>query len=196
MLNQMNTEEELVHISREVLGEETAVDPGLYRNRLALLYTVIVEDAAQAGGESALQERIGQICAFERSQLYLTEVTQGQYRSLTPRVAVHCFSEAAFGLAAERLKGREYGELAELLCTVFAALTDTVGTGSSPMEISEGLLDFRFAAGASQDMSLRLKRHWDAAGREPVQEAVEKVPGETTAEETRDASADAAGVDR
>lgn len=150
------------HIMQQVLFDEPEIDRELYQKRLLLLYSVILAEIEANEDIYDVEGIIEQIKVFEQGQLYFTEANLSQYKDITPAVAFDVFSNAAFGLAVERLKGKNYVGLAEMLSTLFQSLIHTAEIEFDKMEKSESLLDFSFATGNSEIMSLRLKRQWDA----------------------------------
>lgn len=156
------SEEIMDSIAEKVLINESGIDSALYKNRLRLLYSVILEEMIVDSNEEKLEGLVRSIISYELEQIYSTEINIKQYNSITSTRACSLFSTTAFNLAVERLKGNDYHDLAELLLVVFRGLIESTSAGFDKMEISEALLDFDFARGKSMVMSLRLKRQHDA----------------------------------
>lgn len=156
-----NSEEKLKNIINGVLGCKSNLDKKLYFNRLCLLYSAILDELCEDESEYNIDDIIHQICDFEVCQLYLTEININQYANITEDIALEVFSVAAYSLAVEHLKGNNYFELVDMMLIVFEALVATWNDSKNKMIISESLLDFMFASGKSEIMSLRLKREWD-----------------------------------
>ena len=154
--------EKIDQIMQQVLLDEPDIDRMLFRNRINLLYSAILEEIFADDSDYDAAEIIEQIQLFEQSQLYFTETNLSQYKDITPDVAFDVFSNVAFSLAVERLKGKNYLGLSEMLSTVFQSLINYPDTAFDRMVQSESLLDFSFASGNSELMSLRLKMQWDA----------------------------------
>lgn len=152
--------DKLNEITNRVLRDEPDMDMVLYTNRLQLLYSVILNEIYENETVYNCEVIVDQICSFESSQLCLTEMSMDQYRNITPDIANDVFSTVAYGLAVERLKGENYFGLSEMLSTVYQEMIGSVE--GDKMTVSESLLDFNFASGGSEIMSLRLKRQWDA----------------------------------
>lgn len=152
----------LSEITNCVLLDEPDVDEVLYAKRLQLLYSVILDEAYENETVYDCDGIVAQICSFESSQLCLTEMNLDQYRNITLDIAIDVFSVVAYGLAVEHLKGKNYLGLSEMLSTVYQELISSVEVEIDKMTVSESLLDFNFASGDSEIMSLRLKRQWDA----------------------------------
>lgn len=147
---------------QQILFDELEIDRELYKKRLMLLYSVILAeiDANESiyDGEGIIE----QIKLFEQGQLYFTETNLSQYKDITPTIAFDVFSNVAFSLAVEHLKGKNYLGLSEMLSTVFQSLINTTEIEFDKIAKSESLLDFNFASGNSELLSLRLKTQWDA----------------------------------
>lgn len=153
----------LSEIANCVLRDEPDIDKILYINRLRLLYSTIICDIYdESDAENDCGVIIDQICSFESGQLCFTEANIDQYRKIMPNIAIEIFSTVAYGLAVEHLKGKDYFSLSEMLFIVYQELINSVETEIDKMTVSESLLDFNFASGCSEIMSLRLKRQWDA----------------------------------
>lgn len=155
-------EEKINQIMQQVLLDNSEIDGELYKKRLNLLYSVILEEVDANRNVYDGEGIIEQIKLFELGQLYFTETNLTQYKEITPTVAFEVFSNTAFSLAVEHLKGKNYLGLSEMLSTVFQSLINTTEIELDKMAISESLLDFNFASGNSEVMSLRLKMQWDA----------------------------------
>ena len=147
---------------QQILFDELEIDRELYKKRLMLLYSVILAeiDANESiyDGEGIIE----QIKLFEQGQLYFTETNLSQYKDITPTIAFDVFSNVAFSLAVEHLKGKNYLGLSEMLSTVFQSLINTTEIEFDKIAKSESLLDFNFASGNSELLSLRLKTQRDA----------------------------------
>lgn len=154
--------EKINQIMQQVLFDESEIDRELYKNRLMLLYAVILAEIDDRKDVYDIEGIINQIESFEEGQLYFTEMNLSQYKEITPAIAFDVFSNTAFSLAVEHLKGKNYLGLSEMLSTVYQSLIDTAGTDFDKMGKSETLLDFNFASGNSEIMSLRLKMQWDS----------------------------------
>lgn len=155
------TEEKLKNIMRTVLDCNSNLDKELYLNRLRLLYSTILDELCEDESKYNIDDIVHQICEFEICQLYLTEININQYANITKDTALEVFSVVAYSLAVEHLKGKNYFELADMMLIVFEALVASLGDSQNKMKVSESLLDFVFASGESEIMSLRLKRQWD-----------------------------------
>lgn len=155
-------DEKINQIMQQILFDELEIDRELYKKRLMLLYSVILAeiDANESiyDGEGIIE----QIKLFEQGQLYFTETNLSQYKDITPTIAFDVFSNVAFSLAVEHLKGKNYLGLSEMLSTVFQSLINTTEIEFDKIAKSESLLDFNFASGNSELLSLRLKTQWDA----------------------------------
>ena len=155
-------DERINQIMQQVLFDEPEINRELYKNRLMLLYSVILAEIDDNESIYDAEGIIEQIESFEEGQLYFTETNLSQYKEITPAIAFDVFSNVAFSLAVEHLKGKNHLGLSEMLYTVFQSLINTAGIDFDKMTKSETLLDFSFASGNSEIMSLRLKMQWDA----------------------------------
>lgn len=155
-------DEKINQIMQQVLFDEPEIDRELYKNRLMLLYSVMLAEIDDNESIYDGEGIIEQIKSFEQGQLYFTETNLSQYKDITPVIAFDVFSNVAFSLAVEHLKGKNYLGLSEMLSTVFQSLINTSKIEFDKMAKSESLLDFNFASGNSEILSLRLKMQWDA----------------------------------
>lgn len=150
-------------LTASIQKKEPEIKGELYAKRLEILYSTVVEELR---GQEALydtQEILTQIMSFEESQSYLIKLQQEGYGKISVSSVSKEYSAVAFGLAVERLKGKNYLGLSKLLMTVYEQFLEVVNDKiEDKMLISETLLDFVFSSGNSQVMSFRLKKHWDA----------------------------------
>lgn len=156
-----NVCEIIEQIVNQVLSEDDDINRDLYRKRIQLLYSVILEEIINDKEIYDMGGIVEQITLFEQGQLYFTELNLYKYENVTPSLVMDTFSNTAFSLAVEYLKGNNYLGLADLLYTVFQSFISSEGVEIDKMLQSECILDFSFASGNSEIMSLRLKRQWD-----------------------------------
>lgn len=146
--------------ARLVLEDEYHEYSELYKVRLNFLYGLILENRDS-------DEIIDHMVSFEISQRPLTTLTLGGFGDVTESFALSVFSSAAFGLAVEHIKGNAHTALAARMHEIYEALIeDREVISQAVMEeysgiVSETLLDFIYAGGNTQIMSLRLKRQND-----------------------------------
>ena len=118
-------DEKINQIMQQVLFDEPEIDRELYKNRLMLLYSVMLAEIDDNESIYDGEGIIEQIKSFEQGQLYFTETNLSQYKDITPVIAFDVFSNVAFSLAVEHLKGKNYLGLSEMLSTVFQSLINT-----------------------------------------------------------------------
>lgn len=145
--------------ARLVLEDEYDEYGELYKKRLQFLYGLILEECGE--------EIIDEINSFEISQRSVATLLLSGFESVTPDFALSVFSSASFGLAVEHLKGNAHTLLAEQMNKEYKALIEDreiisqEAVDRNASIISETLLDFMYAEGEAQIMSLRLKRQFD-----------------------------------
>lgn len=149
-------------IVNQVLSEDDDINRELYRKRIQLIYSVILEEIINDEENYDLSGIVEQITLFEKGQLYFTELNLYKYENVSPSLVMDTFSNIAFSLAVEYLKGNNYLGLADMLYTVFQSFISSGGVEIDKMLQSECMLDFSFASGNSEIMSLRLKNQWDS----------------------------------
>ncbi len=139
-----------------------------YTIRFQFLYSLMLEEVSETSTPDALESLVDEITNFETSQQYVTLASLENFQNISPETALSIFSSTAFGLAVEHLKGKPHVSVSGFLKESFNALIDDNAIiseailSSNRLLISETLLDFNFANGESEMMSLRLKKQWDS----------------------------------
>lgn len=155
-------------IAHIVLDDDYEEYHASYTIRMQFLYSLMLEEVHETSTPDALELLIDEITSFESSQQYVTLTSLETFQNIYPETALSIFSSTAFGLAVEHLKGKPHVSISRFLKESFEALIadNTIMSkellASSRMLISETILDFNFANGNSEIMSLRLKKLWDS----------------------------------
>lgn len=155
-------------ISHSVLEDDYEEYGQLYNIRLNFLYSLMIEEVSDTSTPDELEALIDEIISYESSQQYVSIISLDSFQNMSPEIAISVFSSVAFGLAVEHLKGKTHVSVSGFLKESFNALIDDNAIisesvlSSNRLLISETLLDFNFASGESEMMSLRLKKQWDS----------------------------------
>lgn len=158
----------ITEIVQCILQDDNDVDSNLFAERVAFLYSPILEEGIASPESIDIDALKDEITRFEKSQLYTSTTYLEQFGKHSLESVLVVFSSVSFGLAVERLKGNRYADLASLLGECFQALiadkarvSESVRIANATL-ISETILDFSFSSKETGIMSLRLKRQWDS----------------------------------
>lgn len=129
---------------------------------LEIRFKLLYEKALEKADPSEEQEIVKEIIDFERAERLSTWKVLSYYENVRPADILTNNSKAAFFLANKRYETGIPSALAKYMSAAFSEWTEDEGTKEFLNDIryrrvlSETILDFNYASGASETMSLRL----------------------------------------
>lgn len=158
-------------VRKYALGDVEDVVPEYYAARMNMLYSAVLEEAEESEGREQLEKLMENIREFERSQRASTLFLIDEFEAPNPDLALEAFSSVAYGLAVEHIRGNPYEELAGAMRDVYEVLISPE-EGFIPEDVmhenrrtvSETILDFIFASGKTDVMSMRMREQWELYG--------------------------------
>lgn len=133
-----------------------------YHERIVLLYMIPVMSIMDSDNNKNLIESfIAEVIEFERSHLEISIKNINDYSEMTPENLIRFFSVLSSQLALCRLQGKMYPCMSYLMHEYYeSVINEGVSDKHFHEDISEWLseirMDFIYACGLSDNMSLRL----------------------------------------